>query len=143
MSPKAVFYILTDSTLKGRDLYACRVIEKAYSSGKTIYVNVDTLEEAQNFDTQLWTFRDISFVPHEIYSLDSHSYAPVLIGYDNNILNEKRDILINISSEIPLFYKQFGHIIEVIPNDDNFKSAARKRYQTYQCSAYQMESFNI
>ncbi|EKE01237.1 MAG: DNA polymerase III, chi subunit superfamily [uncultured bacterium] len=142
MSPKAAFYILAEPSLKARDLYACRVIEKAYTNGHTIYVHTATMDEAQNFDTQLWTFRDISFVPHEIYSQNSTSGAPILIGY-NGIAPEKKEILINLTSEIPSFYQQFDHIIEIIPNDDQLKTAARKQYQVYQHSGYQMETFNI
>ena len=142
MSLKAAFYILAESTLKARDLYACRIIEKAFSNGQTIYVHTATAEEAQSFDTQLWTFRDISFVPHEIYNQNLNSTAPILIGYDM-VPAGKKDILINFASEAPSFYQQFDHIIEVIPNDANLKTAARKQYHAYQSSGYQMETFNI
>ena len=142
MSPKAAFYILTEISLKARDLYACRIIEKAYSSGQKIYVYFATQEEAQGFDTQLWTFRDISFVPHEIYNQNPDSTAPVLIGYDK-APTEKKDVLVNFSSDVPVFYKKFSHIIEVVPNDDAFKALARKKYQTYQQQGCQMETFNI
>lgn len=142
MSLKAAFYILAEPTIKARDLYACRVIEKAFSSGQTVYVHVATMIEAQSFDTQLWTFRDISFVPHEIYNQNLNSEASILIGYDT-LPAEKKDILINLTSEIPSFYQQFDHIIEIVPNDDKLKVSARKRYQVYQNSGYQMETFNI
>ncbi|CAL7963888.1 DNA polymerase III subunit chi [Gammaproteobacteria bacterium] len=142
MSLKAAFYILTEPTPKARDLYACRVIEKAFSNGQTVYVHAATVAEAQSFDVQLWTFRDISFVPHEIYNQNLNSAAPVLIGYDA-VPTGKKDILINLTSETPSFYQQFDHIIEVIPNDANLKAAARKRYQVYQSSGYKIEIFNI
>jgi DNA polymerase-3 subunit chi len=142
MSPKAAFYILDESTLKARDLYACRIIDKAYSNGHNIYVHTTNLEEAQNFDIQLWTFRDISFIPHEISNQNSESETPILIGY-NMTPTGTRDILINLTPEIPPFYQQFSHIIEIIPNDNNLKTSARQRYQTYQQQGYQMETFNI
>lgn len=141
MSSKVAFYILADSSLKNRDLYACRIIEKAYLGGNTVYVYVANLKDAENFDIQLWTFRDISFVPHEIYNQNQITKAPVLIGIDAPAI--KQDILINLTSEIPLFYQQFNHIIEIIPNDDNLKTLGRKRYQTYQKAGLQMETFNI
>jgi len=144
MSTKAAFYILAEATLKARDLYACRIIEKAYSSGKMIYVHTASAIEAQNFDTQLWTFRDISFVPHEIYNQGLSSDAPVLIGYSATVVpTGEKDILINLAPEIPSFYQQFNHIIEIVPDDDNLKVAARKKYQIYQNSGCQMETFNI
>ena len=140
--PRAAFYILTDTTLKARDLYTCRIIEKAFMSGHKIYVHTANQTDAQNFDTQLWTFRDISFVPHEIYQQDSNPDVPVLIGH-NTTPPETRDILVNLTAETPSFYQQFQHIIAVIPNDDSLKKAARKQYQAYQKQGYEMEAFNI
>lgn len=142
MTSKASFYILNDTTPKARDLYTCQLIEKAYVSGKTVYVNLDNLKEAENFNTQLWTFRDISFVPHEIYNQNPNSKASVLIGYDI-IPSDKKDILINLTVAIPEFCQQFNHVIEIVPNDNELKVAARKRYQAYQKLGYQMETFNI
>jgi DNA polymerase-3 subunit chi len=142
MSLKTAFYILDEPTIKARDLYACRIIEKAFSSSRTVYVHTASAAEAQSFDTQLWTFRDVSFVPHEICNQNLNSEVLILIGY-NVMQVEKKDILINLTFEIPSFYQKFDHIIEVIPNDVSLKAAARKQYQIYQSSGYQIETFNI
>ena len=50
MSQKAAFYILSDSSAKGHDVYACRIIEKAFINKRKIYVHTATLEEAQAFE---------------------------------------------------------------------------------------------
>jgi DNA polymerase III subunit chi len=142
MSPKAAFYILAESSTKARDLYACRLIEKAYINGQEVYAHTSTIEEAQDFDTQLWTFRDISFVPHEVYNQNSSSELPVVIGY-NGIIPMQKAMLVNLTAKAPSFYQQFDHIIEIIPNDDELKSAARTRYQFYQQQGHQMETFKI
>lgn len=142
MSSKTAFYILNEVTCKARDLYVCRIIEKAYINNHSIYVHVANLEEAQNFDTQLWTFRDISFIPHEMYNRTVNSTVPVLIGYDSEIALTK-DMLINLAIAVPIFYQQFNHIIEVVYNDAAVKAAARKRYQVYQNAGYKIETFNI
>ena len=142
MTLKAAFYILTQTTLKARDLYTCRLIEKAYAQERKIYIHTASLPEAQNFATQLWTFRDISFVPHEIYSQNSMPETPVLIGY-NDAPPENKDILINLTAVIPPLYNQFVHIITVIPNDDQWKIPARQQYQTYKQQGYAMETFNV
>jgi DNA polymerase-3 subunit chi len=143
MISKVAFYILNnESSLKGRDLYTCRIIEKAYSNNHKIYVHTSNTEETQNFDTQLWTFGDISFVPHEIYNQASNLESPVLIGH-NEPPKESNDILVNLTSEIVPSYQQFNHLIEVIPNDDNLKALARKRFQIYQKEGYPVEVFNV
>jgi len=143
MIAKTAFYILNnESSLKGCAIYTCRIIEKAYSNNRKIYIHTTNLEAAQNFDIQLWTFSDISFVPHEIYTQNSNLDVQILIGYGNN-LPEKKDILVNLTPEIMPFYQQFNHLIEVVPNDDNLKSLARKRFQTYQKDSCPIEIFNI
>ncbi|HBC71929.1 MAG TPA: DNA polymerase III subunit chi [Coxiellaceae bacterium] len=142
MSLKAAFYILKEPSLKERALYACRIIEKAYTNNHKIYIHTTNLEEAQNFDTQLWTFSDISFVPHEIYNPNSNTDAPILIGYSMGPIGQN-DILVNLTPEIVPFYQQFNHLIEVVPNDENLKTLARKRFAVYQKQGYQTEVFNI
>ena len=142
MPLKAAFYILKEPSLKERALYTCRIIEKAYNSNHKIYIHTANLEEAQNFDTQLWTFSDISFVPHEIYDQNSSTDTSILIGY-NKAPAEQNDILVNLTSEIIPFYQQFNHLIEVIPNDENLKVLARKRFNIYQKQGYQTEVFNV
>ena len=139
---KAVFYLLPDDLIKTRDLFLCRLIEKAFTSGRKIYVNAATLEEAQTIDTQLWTFRDVSFVPHAIYNTDLDSSAPVLIG-NNAMLSSDFDVLINLAPEIPEFYSKFQHIIELIISDDMQKKIGREHYKFYQQNNYQLETHTV
>ena len=147
---KASFYILHKNEQKAYDFYVCHVIEKAYLDGYCVYVNVDSLEEAQNFDIKLWTFRDISFVPHEIYSQNSNycGSTKVFIGFrcvpllkSNN--NKNSIFLVNLSVEPPEFYKQFDNIIEVVHNNEELKKHSRKKYVFYQKENLQIETINI
>jgi DNA polymerase III subunit chi len=139
---KVAFYILPDDGPKARDLFACRLVEKAYNNNLQVFVNTVSQTEAQNFYDQLWTFRDVSFIPHEIYNLHPNADAPVLIGY-NSIPNNHTDVLINLTLEVPRFYDQFKHIIEIVTNDIELKAAGRKRYKYYQEAGCQMETYNI
>ncbi|MDR1057540.1 MAG: DNA polymerase III subunit chi [Coxiellaceae bacterium] len=144
MIAKIAFYILNnDSSLKGRALYTCRIIEKAYFNNHKIYIHTSNQEEAQNFDLQLWTFSDISFIPHEIYSLNSNLDVPITIGYGEEITPEQKDILVNLTSEVVHSYQHFNHLIEVIPNDDQLKTLARQRFQIYQKAGCPIEVFKV
>ncbi|MBU0744393.1 MAG: DNA polymerase III subunit chi [Gammaproteobacteria bacterium] len=143
MGLKAVFYILSnDSSPKGRYLYTCRIIEKAFNNNHKIYIHTANLEETQTFDIQLWTFGDISFVPHEIHPPSLDQDTPILIGHESPP-SSQNDILINLTPEIAPFYKQFKHLIEVIPNEDSLKALARKRFQIYKKAGYSTEVFNV
>lgn len=144
MLTKISFYILNnETTLKGRALYTCRIIEKAYSNHHKIYVFTNNLKEAQDFDAQLWTFSDISFVPHEVYNQDTNLECPILIGYQEEPPHGLNDILVNLTDKIIPFYQQINHLIEVIPNDEHLKTLGRKRFQNYQKEGYPIEIFNV
>ena len=63
-----VFFHYFEKT-SGRDLlvYICRLVEKGYKQGsKPIYIHFDSENEAKEFDSLLWTFRQESFIPHTI-----------------------------------------------------------------------------
>lgn len=127
---KVTFYILKTNEKKSHDLYACRLIEKIYQNKHKIYINVPSSAEAENINTQLWTFRDISFIPHEIYNMQNQAMQ-ILIGYDNPPA-EHNDILLNMTTTIPAFYINFVHVIEIITDEPNLKKLGRERYKIYQ-----------
>ena len=65
--PEASFYILPSQSLSDRFLFACKLIEKAYRCGQYCYVVTDSLQQSQQLDNLLWTFRKNSFIPHQIF----------------------------------------------------------------------------
>lgn len=141
---KTVFYLLPDTEIKNRDLYICRLVEKACQNNKKVFIHSSSLTEAQTIDTQLWTFRDISFIPHMIYNDENGCLLnQALIGYGAIPPENYCDVLINLSNEIPSFYNKFQHVIEVILADDNAKIIGRKKYKIYQQNKYEMESHTL
>jgi DNA polymerase III subunit chi len=140
---RAIFYILENNILKTRDFYLCRLVEKAYNDKHKIYINTSSLKETQDIDAQLWTFRDISFVPHKIINANDVTQAVILIGYAIAAPAYQNDILINLAPEIPAFYNQFQHIITIVPNDENLRNQSRKHYQYYKQNGLQVETHNV
>ena len=116
--------------------------EKAYLNKRQVYIHTNSLEEAEELDVQLWTFRDISFVPHLIHNTNPDVPVPVLIGYGDAPEN-LQDILVNLALEVPHFHTQFQHIIEVVPNDEAQKKASRAKYKYYKKQDYQIETHEI
>jgi DNA polymerase-3 subunit chi len=78
--PRIDFYVLPDHQEKGRSLLACRLADKAYSLGHTVYLFASSEARAAALDDLLWTFRQDSFIPHERYPLIGAEGSPVLIG---------------------------------------------------------------
>ena len=135
------FYILKNApSIKARDLYACKLIAKAYDNGKKVYIQTIDEATAQSFDLLLWNFNDVAFIPHQICTKTTH-HALVSIGYDcDNIFG---DILINLTQEIPPAYRNFAQLLEIIPNDETLKFTARQRYKIYQQHGLVTETFYV
>jgi DNA polymerase-3 subunit chi len=120
----------------GRDLlvYICRLVEKGYKQGsKPIYIHFDSENEAKEFDSLLWTFRQESFVPHTILGNPEQEKTPVIIGWDTNQI-ETAEALINVSQEIPRASKSTSKIHEIVGNDENKKNKAREKWKAYKAN---------
>ncbi|MFN5745254.1 MAG: DNA polymerase III subunit chi [Methylococcaceae bacterium] len=124
------FYLLSSSDLHSRRVTACRLIEKAYRQGHTVFLKTTSEEETQLFDNLLWTFRQGSFVPHEIHPAEPLD-VPVVIGHGAPPA-AMRDVLVNLAAELPDDFDQFERIAELVDQDETVKVAGRQRYKRYQ-----------
>ena len=97
MSPIRVdFYLLASDQPDARWLVACRLLEKAYYKGHKVYVFCDNQQDAEYLDELLWTFRDDSFIPHNLQGEGPEPPPPIQIGYDQEPRGFN-DILLNMS----------------------------------------------
>ncbi|MFB1037501.1 MAG: DNA polymerase III subunit chi, partial [Sinobacterium sp.] len=71
------FYLLSTSDAALRLCYACVLAELEYKQGKTVYLNMQSNEDCKTINEKLWSFRDNSFVPHNVADEGS---APIIIG---------------------------------------------------------------
>jgi DNA polymerase-3 subunit chi len=137
------FYILNQAGQHSRQTFACRLAEKAYSLNNSVHIHAASRDDAERLDELLWTFRDGSFVPHERISDTSRSpEAPVTIGCDDETV-EVRDLLINLSDEIPACAGGFPRVAELVTSDDDCKQLSRKRFATYRAQGHSLETHNV
>lgn len=136
------FYILTHEKLTARNHFACRIIDKAYRRGHRVYIHTASQQEAHRIDEMLWTFRDISFVPHNLCGEGPTYPPPVQIGFEQNPA-AFNDILINLTTQIPNWYTRFKRIIEIIPNETSWRKNAREHYRFYRSQGSQLNSHDI
>jgi len=124
------FYILSKPDQQTRYLFACRLIEKAYHLGNQIFVHTQDETEANKLDNLLWTFKDNSFIPHNLQGESLTPPPPVQIGYAEEP-KQFNNILINLSQNIPPYFKRFKRIIEIVPSDENWKQISRDHFKYY------------
>lgn len=136
------FYILKGSVEHDRQVFACRLIEKAYKKGHHIYIHTDNAEQAEQVNQNLWSYRTDSFIPHQLVNGSNPDRCQVLIGHDNKP-PRLMDLLINLGSEQPLFFSQFERVAEFINDDEQLKKMGRERYRFYQQRGYELTAHKI
>lgn len=135
------FYILADSSPNARELFACKLADKAYHLKHSIYIQAANQTLAEQMDELLWTYNQGSFIPHDINSDGEHT-SPILVGYADQSTTF-HDVLINLNNEVPAFFSQFERVAEIVAGDDAVRSQARQRYKYYRDRGYSLNTHNI
>jgi DNA polymerase-3 subunit chi len=135
------FYLLQSQDAHTRRLVTCRLIEKAYKQGHTVFLKTGSEEETRMMDDLLWTFRQGSFLAHEIY-VSGEPHAPIMLGY-GVIPPEMQDVLVNLDGHVPKDYGRFDRVAELIDQDEDTKEMGRKRYRVYQDAGHAITTHQL
>ena len=137
------FYVLSQSGEQARQLFACRLAEKAYKLEHTVHIHAGDEATASRMDELLWTFRDGSFVPHNLVRASSEApEAPVTVGCDPGYQGA-RDLLINLDDAIPACASAFPRIAELVTSDEDSKQKSRRRFVAYRDEGLELETHNV
>ena len=135
------FYVLSGSGELARQQFACRLAEKAYRLEHTVHIQVSNRDSVQRIDDLLWTFRDGSFVPHEVLG-SSQPESPVTIGC-NELPSQDCDLLINLGDSIPDNVASFPRVAEVVTSDDESKTRSRQRFVVYRDQGHTLDTHKL
>lgn len=124
------FYLLAEADAGARMRFACRLTEKAYHQDHRVHLHAASAAGAGELDELLWSFRQGSFVPHELTTAGTTTTSPVTIGH-GPAMPPQADLLINLSDELPDFLDQFARVAEVVDGSETSVAAARKRFREY------------
>lgn len=137
------FYVLSQSGEQAKQLFACRLAEKAYRLDNTVHIHAGDPASAERIDELLWTFRDGSFVPHHFARPGADASAsPVSIGCDPDAAKD-RDLLINLADDIPACASAFPRIAELVTSDPESKQLSRRRFVTYRDQGHDLDTHNV
>jgi len=137
------FYVLQTSGETSRQHFACRLAEKAYRLKNTVHIQVTDQRSAAHIDELLWTFRDGSFVPHEIlHEVADEPASPVTIG-SHSPPPGRCDLLINLGDGIPSAASAFPRVAEIVTSDDESKKRSRRLFAEYRNSGHKLDSHKL
>lgn len=138
--PKVDFYVLSEKHTP--DVFVCQLAQKIWQQGLQIYIHTDHQPQAEQLDARLWTFSDISFVPHQIVSQSEPVKTPVTIGWENHYSGSKQ-VLINLNRQVPEFSSGFERIAEIVTIDQANKDIGREHFRHYREKGYELESHQL
>jgi len=142
-SPNRVdFYVLAADDPATRLRFTCRLAEKAWLLHQRVHVHATTAAVASDIDTLLWTFRQGSFVPHEVIGPGAAGNSPITIGHGSNA-PPGADLLINLADEVPEFFERFPRIAEVIDASDAVRRNGREHFRLYRERGCRPETHSI
>ena len=90
----------------------------------------------------LWTYRDDSFLTHNLYGEGPDPAPPIQIGF-NTVPEKRRDVLINLEQQVPVFHTQFMRVVELIASDTKIQEAGRERYRFYRTQNFEITTHKL
>jgi DNA polymerase-3 subunit chi len=139
------FYILPSEEIQARQVFACRLIEKAFRLGHRIYIHTNNENESQSLDDLLWSFRADSFIPHSQGTQAEErpgQQTQIEIGHSEQP-GDHHDLLINLSNHIPQFFSRFERVSEVVIQDQEVLEATRKSWAFYKARNYPLQKHDL
>jgi len=136
------FYILAGSSPQNRERFACRLAEKAYKSGLPIFVRTQNPQQSQRLNDLLWTFRQGSFVPHDLAS-QAAADTPVHIGEQAEVDRRADALLINLSPEPIQPPANYARVAELVDDDPGQRQLARERYRAYRAQGHEVNTHEV
>ena len=136
------FYVLEANATDGRLRLACKIIDRAYRSGHSVYLWTRDDQESGLLDDLLWTFSQSSFIPHVRNNGNSDLTAPVQIGH-HPPQSGSAEVVVSVADQPVEDYSNFVRIAEVVGFDEIEKQSGRSRFKFYRDQGLELETHRI
>ncbi len=133
------FYVLKSDNDTARLNFACRLTEKVFNLGQSVFINSPEPAVSSRLDDLLWTFKAGTFIPHAL--VDDTRGEPVVLGHDAEPAGDAWDVLINLAHEVPEFFSRYHRVAEII--DQQGRDAGRERFRFYRERGYELHTHNL
>jgi len=131
VSTQVTFYAVQSA---GVSDWAAKLVESAVAKDRRALVFCSSSKEAASIDEHLWTFKDDTFIPHEVYdelAVETQRSLPVLVTTTEENTNGA-NILIQLGRGSLEFGLKFDHVIELVDRADTEElQISRERYKAW------------
>ncbi|MWJ27304.1 DNA polymerase III subunit chi [Halomonas sp. ZH2S] len=125
------FYILPDTTLEARLIFACRLAETIHGKGYRLHLHCADRSMAEQLDNMLWTFRPDAYLPHAVLESDMAGSVPVTLGWAALSTPTEPTALLNLHPEIPEGVNDYARVAEIINQHQEVLLTKRACWQRY------------
>lgn len=126
---------------------ACQVAHKRYLAGQRLIVYCAIEARLSAFDRLLWTFEDVSFVPHVLATDPLAACTPVVLTAAAPSAPSPDNLeglwLMNLDEECPPGYDGFARVLEIVSAEPADIQAARQRWRTYQAAGHTVNGHDL
>ncbi len=129
--PAIDFYILSTTSEQDRYQFVCKLAEKIFRQKQKAFFLTPSIEDSENLDDLLWSFRPTSFIPHQIIQNNTHSLFDQLLISNQDIPDNWSGILVNLTQQLTPNIEKLTRIIEIINNNEVCLTKGRQRYRHY------------
>ncbi|QOL25861.1 DNA polymerase III subunit chi [Thalassotalea sp. LPB0316] len=136
MQTQVEFFVLPDTEAESNNylLQACVHAANLYRQNIRAYIYTEDLEQAHHIDELLWSFDPQAFVPHNLVGEGPKQGAAIEIGHQPP--QNRRPVLINLTTQVPNFVNQYQQIIDFVPAENQLKQHARERFKQYRAMGF-------
>lgn len=125
------FYLLAASSPSERLHVACRLADKAYQQKQQLLLWCEDEKTAHTVDELLWTFNDISFIPHNLVGEGPNPPPPIQVGFGTTFPNHQRQTLLNLTESVIPETAPCKRIIELVLTDPEATERSREHFRIY------------
>ena len=134
------FYVLAGNSSK--EHCACELIANIWRQVDAVCVNTESAADAAGFDNLLWTYQDISFIPHGLFPGVDEPDTSIVIGTQDDALGPAQ-VMVNLAAGVPHNIEQFARILEIVPVDAGARQQARIRYGYYRDHGHCLGNYSM
>ncbi len=123
--------------------FACRAAQTVYRKGELLLIVLPDEAALQQFSQALWSFGDVSFIPHCQWQQAEAAVTPIWLAAGEFPAGAGSRVLLNLSPQMPAEPAGFSRILEVVGQDEASKTVARSRYRRYLDLGFDIHHHNM
>lgn len=101
-----------------------KLLESVIAKGNNVHILCETDDQVAQLDDFLWTYEQLSFLPHATYKDEQVEKQPIILSVENKNLNNA-SVLVMMSQKLPENFSDFSKLIYIADSNqgDLFEKA--------------------